>query len=104
MLERDIGKGVGPNHFLHNYGVTGGSEETGHVIGSKHYTDQAFDMWPNSYDKTEVFCCAVECGAQFAIEENKGEKSWHWHFQTPKGKLGSSGELPTKEECKCLEE
>jgi len=82
--------------------VTGGSEKQGHRKGSKHYTDQAFDMWPNSHNKTKVFCCAVECGAQFAIEENKGKKSWHWNFQTPKGRLGSSGELPTKEECKCI--
>jgi RHS repeat-associated protein len=75
--------------------ISGGSEKTGHEEGSKHYTDQAFDMWGEGHDKKKIFCAAKECGAQCIIDEGKV-----WHFQTVPCKNNSSMDLPRDCDCK----
>ncbi|HRS88496.1 MAG TPA: RHS repeat-associated core domain-containing protein [Smithellaceae bacterium] len=81
--------------------VSGGSECTddgrhvpGGAPGSKHCTNQAFDMWAAGMDKTKVFCCALSCGAKYIKDEGMV-----WHFQTTPGLNNSSGALPRKEDC-----
>ena len=90
--------------------VRGGSECTedgrhieGGVLGSKHRTDQAFDMriWGMQQYRDTIFCCALKCGAKYVKDESKTKKP-HWHFQTTEGQYGVSGDLPTEEDCKCI--
>jgi hypothetical protein len=84
-IERTIGK---------SFVVTGGSEKTGHEPGSKHYTDQAFDMRSAGMNKNKVFCAALKCEAKYIKDEGN-----HWHFQTVEGLGGSRGKLPKKSDC-----
>src|SRR5437870_2546683 len=81
--------------------VTGGSECTpdgrhvpGGVIGSRHCTNQAVDIRPAGQDQHQVFCCALNCGAQYI--QNEGD---HWHIQLTPGRNGGHGLLP--KECDC---
>jgi len=78
--------------------VSGGSEKTGHSKGSKHYTDQAFDMSHKGHDKKKTFCCARKCGIKYIKDESKSAN--HWHFQTAPGQNNSSGALPSESDCK----
>jgi len=85
--------------------VTGGSECTsdgrhvpGGAIGSRHCTNQAFDMWPTGMERKRVYCCAKKCGAKYIKDEIN-----HWHFQTTRGINGSCGVLPSDKECECKE-
>ncbi len=78
--------------------VTGGSECTpdgrhvpGGVRGSRHCTNQAFDVRKGGLDKTKTFCCAAKCGADGLIDEGT-----HWHFQ----KGGKKSGKPDACECK----
>jgi RHS repeat-associated protein len=81
--------------------VTGGSECTpdgrhvpGGVPNSKHCTNQALDIRPAGQDQHQVFCCALNCGAQYI--QNEGD---HWHIQLTPGQNGSSGLLPKPCDC-----
>lgn len=81
--------------------VTGGSECTpdgrhvpGGVLGSKHCTNQAFDMRPAGLDPKKVFCAAAKCGAKYIQDEGD-----HWHFQTTPGKHGGRGLVPKPCDC-----
>jgi len=83
--------------------VSGGSECTpdgrhvpGGAVGSKHCTNQAFDMWSAGKDRKKVFCCAKECGAMYIQDEGSV-----WHFQTVFGLNKSSDVLPNDDDCKC---
>ena len=84
--------------------VTGGREceEDGRhtpdgVKGSKHCTDQAFDMRKFDIDRNKLLCCARECGAKYIMEYTDRPI---WHFQTVKGKGEAIGELKDLE-CTC---
>jgi len=81
--------------------VTGGSECTpdgrhvpGGVIGSRHCTNQAVDIRPAGQDQHQVFCCALNCGAQYI--QNEGD---HWHIQLTPGRNGGHGLLPKACDC-----
>ena len=96
----DLANCIG-NHLGSSFLITGGSECTPDgrhvpwgVVGSKHCTDQAIDIDPAGMDKNKVFCVAAGCGAKFI--KNEGN---HWHFQTTKGKNGSTGLLPKPCDC-----
>lgn len=67
-IQDDIG-----NSFI----VTGGSEITGHMEDSKHYTGQALDIEESGLDKQRVFSAAKACGAKYIYDAGG-----HWHFQT----------------------
>lgn len=89
-------------HLGSAFVITGGSECTpdgrhkpGGVVGSKHCTNQAIDIAPAGMDKKKLFCAAAGCGAKFIKDEGD-----HWHFQTTKGKNGSSGLIPKSCDCK----
>jgi hypothetical protein len=56
--------------------VSGGSEcqpdgqhVPGGAPGSKHCTNQAFDMWASGMDKKKVFCSAKKCGAKNILRQ-----------------------------------
>ena len=81
--------------------VTGGSECTpdgrhvpGGVIGSRHCTNQAVDIRPAGQDQHQVFCCALNCGAQYI--QNEGD---HWHILLTPGRNGGHGLLPKACDC-----
>jgi RHS repeat-associated protein len=82
--------------------VTGGSECTpdgrhvpGGVKGSRHCTNQAVDIRPTGHDQHDVFCCALNCGAEYI--QNEGD---HWHIQLTPGRNGGHGLLPKPCDCK----
>ena len=82
--------------------VTGGSECTpdgrhvpGGVKGSRHCTNQAVDIRPAGQNQHDVFCCALNCGAQYI--QNEGD---HWHIQLTPGRNGGHGLLPKPCDCK----
>jgi RHS repeat-associated protein len=77
--------------------VSGGSEKTGHAKNSKHYTNQAFDMYHGGHDRKKTFCCALKCNIKYIKDESATAN--HWHFQTVPRLNGSRGALPTTEEC-----
>lgn len=76
--------------------VTGGSECTPDgrhvprgVPGSRHCTNQAFDIAPpRSSEKPKVLCCSLRCGAGFV-----GDEGNHLHIQTVPGQNSSDGLL-----------
>ncbi len=79
--------------------ISGGSECTddgrhvpGGVLGSRHCTEQAFDIlisWVQSHDTDRVFCCAKQSGIKY-IEKDP----YNYHFQTVPGKGNKGGLLP----------
>jgi RHS repeat-associated protein len=84
--------------------VTGGSECTpdgrhvpGGVRGSRHCTNQAFDIRPTGIDRRMVMCCAARCGAGYA-----GDEGDHWHLQTVPGRNNSSGLIGSADRTCCV--
>jgi RHS repeat-associated protein len=76
--------------------TTSGSHIPGSKTGSKHCTNQAFDI-PNSVvssiGKKKLMCCARSCGIKYIKDEG-------WlHFQTVPGQGGRSGILPSAKDC-----
>ena len=88
-----------------SFTISGGSECTpqgthipGGAAGSKHCTNQAFDVPTSEVNRTgqnRFFCCAKKCGVQFILDEG----SW-FHFQLVPGRNGARGRLPKDEECR----
>ncbi|SMN12578.1 hypothetical protein SPBRAN_2 [uncultured Candidatus Thioglobus sp.] len=84
--------------------VTGGSEQTGHNEGSKHYTSKAADFGFGSNPginklATKFFCCAAQC--DFKYGETEGD---HYHIQTVLGLNGGNGDIPKNPgECRACE-
>lgn len=69
-----------------------------HMKGSRHYTDEAFDMRSKSFKETnkEAYRKAMELELNLAYSkpnkdcftvllENKGKENEHFHFQVKKG-------------------
>ncbi len=76
-----------------------GRHQPGTVKGSRHCTNQAFDIpwyWIRTIDPKKLLCCAKDCGIGYAQDEGT-----HIHFQTTKGKNGRSGILPKDQDCIC---
>jgi hypothetical protein len=111
-MEKCSGKGFpfspfpadnGTNCSPYDLQISGGSECTpsgshipGSAPGSKHCTNQAFDIPNNvvlSIGKKKLMCCAKSCGIKYIKDEG-------WlHFQTVPGQEGSSGILPSDKDC-----
>ncbi|CAG0951179.1 partial Putative deoxyribonuclease RhsC, partial [Anaerolineae bacterium] len=73
--------------------VTGGSETTGHGVGSKHYTGQACDFSVASNPKLDADT-AEKCFKRCAKSTYWGQKETvkpHWHFQITPGKGNATG-------------
>jgi hypothetical protein len=104
-VERCVGKGYafsqtpvdnGTDCSPYDLQISGGSECTtsgthlpGSTPGSRHCTNQAFDLPPSSNDmKTK--CCAKKCGVKLILNEGN-----HLHFQL----TGSGGGLPSDKDC-----
>jgi RHS repeat-associated protein len=86
--------------------ISGGSECTldgrhqpGTTPGSRHCTNQAFDIpdsWVDPRGTNKVLCCAKKCGVQYIQRETT-----HYHFQTVPGKSNRKNILPPDGDCTC---
>ena len=68
-----------------------------HPAASPHGRGQAADIrYPA--DPAKLLCCAGQCGAGFALDENKHPSTHstaaHVHIQLPNGRRGGHGDLP----------
>jgi RHS repeat-associated protein len=89
-----------------NLQISGGNECTddgrhqpGTIQGSRHCTDQAFDIyisWVQAHGTNKVLCCAKGCGVKYIQIETV-----HYHFQTVPGGGGGGGLVPPSGSCGC---
>ncbi len=107
-IEKCVGKGLpwlpfpqdnGTSCSPYDLKITGGSECTpsgthlpGSTPGSRHCTNQAFDLPPSANNK-KLLCCAKKCGVTFILDEES-----HLHFQT-RGGGGPKNMLPDDKDC-----